>query len=634
MQTRRTFIKNTGLLSAAVLSSTLTARAFANQNDQKKNLLFIITDQQRYDALSYAGNTVLQTPNLDRIAREGAYFENAYSPCPVCGPARASILTGCTIENTGVLTNNHTYDYEEEGLMIMPTFDEILTDNGYHCEYYGKWHCPSFRAETYQNPIKSAKNGKSIFGSGGQSHIYMDYLNQHEDKPPLHDGQFYENMTKRPYVADPLDKYYGKTAAELTEQNLKHIQPDQHGKLLIDKEHTLTAFQARQTIDAIERLQDVPFSITCSFHYPHSPIVPVEPYYSMYPAEEMLPPESIDDDRQYSPHKNANGVKKNPEYADPDKIKYMISNYYGLVKEIDDWVGKILDKLDELGLTENTLVIFTSDHGEMLGAHGLREKNIFYEESVHIPLLMRFPNEIAPTTTVDGYTSLIDLFPTLLDYLKIEAPKSDGKSLRGLIEGTDDKYGKYAVAEWDWRGDTEANYMIVKDGWKLIIPYTRTSGVISALYDLNTDPYELDNLISSRQKREQQYDKLEELKVCLLEWLIKNNSRHYDGVNALLGKLTGADDKPNVPSDYELGQNYPNPFNPTTTIQYNLPQAGHVELDIFDSTGRQVKTLVRQIKSAGTHLVEFDAGAFPSGQYFCRIQTGAFTDTKKIVLQR
>jgi arylsulfatase A-like enzyme len=634
MQSRRRFIKNTGLLSVAAFSNLLSAKTLRIGENQKKNLLFIITDQQRYDALSIAGNTILETPHLDRLAQGGAYFKNAYTPCAVCGPARSSILTGHTVENTGVKTNNHTYYYEEDGLMTMPTFDEILTENGYHCEYYGKWHSPSDHAENYKNPVKAANNGKSVFGPGGQSHIYMDYLNQNEDNRQLEDGEFYELITKRPYKTDPLDKYYGMTAAEMNEQNLKHLQPDQHGKLLIDKEHTMTAFQARQTIEAIERLKDTPFSVTCSFHYPHSPIVPAEPYYSMYPVENLVPPESIADDMQYSPYNNANGKRKNPEYADPEKIKYMISNYYGLVKEIDDWIGEILDKLDELGLAENTMIIFTSDHGEMLGAHGLREKNIFYEESAHIPLLIRFPNEIRAESTVEGYISLVDLFPTILDYLNIGEYHSDGKSLRGLIEGTDQEHGNYAVAEWDWRGDTESNYMIIKDGWKLIIPYTRTSSVISALYDLNTDPNEVNNLISSREKREQQYKKLEELKVYMLEWLEKNDSKHYDGVNELFGKLTSVENKKVNPSDYELGQNYPNPFNPTTTIHFQLPKSGNVNLTVHDITGRHVATLVNEYKIAGQYHLDFDALNFSSGSYFYRMRTGAFSDTKKLILKK
>jgi len=516
----------------SILICLFITQGIIGQDGQKKNLLFIITDQQRYDALSIAGNTVLETPNLDRLAEQGVYFRNAYTPCAVCGPARSSILTGFTVENTGVRTNNQTYYNVEEGIMTMPTFDELLTGHGYHCEYYGKWHSPTSHAGIYKNPIQEASNGKPIFGPGGQSHIWRDYLNTVGPKPEPGPGEFVDGMSKWPYVVDPLDRYFGMSYQELVAQNKSHSQPDQHGELTLDQEHTLTAFQARQTLEAIERLKDTVFSITCSFHFPHSPMLPPEPYYSMYPADSMVPPASISDNMLNSPYKNANGRTNRTEYSDPEKIKYMISNYYGLVKEIDDWVGQILDKLDTLGLAENTMVIFTSDHGEMLGAHGMREKNIFYEESAHIPLLMRFPSEIDSATQVDGYISLVDLFPTIIDYLGVGNYDSDGKSLRGLIEGTDQEHGKYAVGEWDWRGDTEPNYMIVKDGWKLIIPYTKSSTVINAMYDLNTDPHEMNNLLGNNPDADQYLEKAEELRAALLEWLEKNNSDHYYGVKA------------------------------------------------------------------------------------------------------
>jgi arylsulfatase A-like enzyme len=501
-------------------------------NAQKKpNLLFIMTDQQSYDALSHAGNKVVKTPNLDRLARQGAYFKNAYTPCAVSGPARASILTGTTVENNGVKTNGHTYDFQQEGLMTMPTFDEILASKGYHCEYYGKWHTLTSHAAVYKNPQQTAKNGKSIFGPGGQSHIYADYLDEKSPASKVKTGELLDGTIKRPYRPDPLDKFYEKSYDEVIKQNLKAIQPDLHGKLLIDKEHSLTAFQAKQTIEAIERLKDSTFSITCSFHFPHAPMLPTEPYYGMYPVKDMVPPISISDNMENSPYKKANGRLGNPEYADTAKIKYMISNYYGLVTEIDDWVGKILARLDELGLTDNTLVIFTSDHGEMLGAHGLREKNVFYEESAHIPLFIRFPGKIKENTVVNGYVSLVDLFATIMDYTKAGKYKSDGKSLRGLMEGKDKKHGEYVVTEWDYRGDTESNYMILKDGWKLIIPYSETSKVINAMYNLNEDPYEMNNLIGNNPERQKYAAKTEELRKCLLEWLKKNKSSHFEGVS-------------------------------------------------------------------------------------------------------
>lgn len=512
-----------GLLLSLLFSFHTTAQ-------KKPNLLFIMTDQQRYDALSIAGNTVLKTPNLDRLAKQGAYFKNAYTPCAVCGPARSSILTGTTIENNGMKTNDRAYYFEQKGLMTMPTFDEILTAEGYHCEYYGKWHTQSSHATVYKNPQKTAKNGKSIFGTEGQSYIYRDYLDEKSPNRELKAGELYDTFTHRPYRTNPLDKFHGKTDAELKQQKLKSIQPDLNGELMINKKFSMTAFQAKQTIEALERLKDSTFSITCSFHFPHAPMLPTKPYSKRYPAKKMVAPVSISDDRKNSPYTKANGGLEHTEYSDPEKIKYMISSYYGLVSEIDDWVGEILNKLDELGLAENTLVIFTSDHGEMLGAHGLREKNVFYEESAHIPLMIRFPGEIEKSKVVNGYISTLDLFATILDYLKVGQQPSDGKSLRGLMEGTDFDHGRYVVTEWDYRGDTESNYMIVKDGWKLIIPYSESSRVINAMYDLNTDPYEMNNLIGNNPNRIQYAEKTEELRKCLLEWLKKNKSAHFEGV--------------------------------------------------------------------------------------------------------
>ena len=525
MTTKNIYWKALFLVSFFITTPNLQA-----QQNKRPNLLFIMTDQQRFDAMSSAGNKVLETPNMDRLAKQGARFKNAYTPCAVCGPARSSILTGTTVENNGMKNNDFAYNYKKEGLMTMPTFDEILAKNGYHCEYFGKWHTQTSHATVYKNPQKIAKNGKSIFGPEGQTHIYMDFLDENFPKRELKEGELYDQITDRPYKTNPLDKYHGKTYAEITSQKLKFIQPDLNGELMIDKEYSMTAFQAKQTMEALERLKDSTFSITCSFHSPHAPMLPTAPYYNMYPIKDMVVPVSINDDMQNSPYKKMNGRLEHPEYADPEKVKYMISSYYGLVKEVDDWVGKILDKVDELGLTDNTLVIFTSDHGEMLGAHGMREKNVFYEESAHIPLILRFPGQIKNNKKVNGYTSTVDLFPTILDYLNVEEHKSEGKSLRGLIEGTDKSQGKYVVQEWDYRGDIEPNYMILQDGWKLIIPYTESSKVINAMYNLKKDPHEMNNLLGTNPNKQKYLGKAEELRKSLLEWLKKNNSSHIEGV--------------------------------------------------------------------------------------------------------
>ena len=258
-------------------------------------------------------------------------------------------------------------------------------------------------------------------------------------------------------------------------------------------------------------------------------MTPTAKYFDMYPVDEHIMPVSINDDMANSPYFKSNGRHRETEYADPEKLKYMMSEYYGLLTEIDDWVGAILDKLDALGLAENTMVIFTSDHGEMLGAHGMREKNVFLEESAHIPLLIKIPGVVPEKTTVNGYVSNVDLFSTILDYLEVPEEESEGKSLRGLIDGTDTEHGEYVVTEWG--NDKVPNLMILKDGWKLIIPNKANSTIINTMYDLNTDPHEMNNLLGSNPDRGQYQVEAEELRADLLEWLANNNSAHYNNVS-------------------------------------------------------------------------------------------------------
>lgn len=574
------------LLTSLIALSSLTAnQAIAAPKDKKPNLLFIMTDQQRFDALSIAGNQVLKTPNLDRLAKQGAWFRNAYTQCAVCAPSRASMLTGCTVENHGILTNGLATSTKTSGIMAMPTFDEILSNNGYTCEYHGKWHSPEFHAEVYKNPILKTKSGRSVFAPGGMDRLYSDIIDPVYPVAPLMPGELYDTFTKRPYVVYPLDKRYGMTEQQVKNSGISYIQPDLHGVLKTPAEYSFTAFQAKQVIEALERNKDKAFSITCSFHFPHAPMLPVKPYADMYPFSEMKVPASIGDPMSNSPYRSQNGRLNNPEYTDPEKIKYMISEYYALVKEIDDWVGKILDKLTELGLEENTLVIFTSDHGEMLGAHGMREKNVFYEESAHVPMMIGFPGRIQPGTTVDGYASNMNLFATILDYLNIPEYPSDSKSLRGMMEGTDQSMGKMVVTEWLYNEDKQPAYMILKDNWKLFIPYSAESNVINALYNLNEDPHEMNNLIGNNPYRKNYEAKANELRNDLLNWLKEHHSSHYDGVKSRdlmkTDSSTGS-----IDWDKQQFRVFPNPTSGKVTLESFTEKIDGI--GIYDLLGRVI----------------------------------------------
>jgi len=551
----------------------------ADEPEKPPNLLFIITDQQRYDALSFAGNSILETPNMDRIAREGAWFKNAYTQCAVCAPARASILTGCSLENTGVI-NNDVYVEEGTGLMPMRTFDEILAENGYACEYYGKWHSPAFRGTVYNNAVTATKTTE--LGPSGKT-AYLDFLDPLFPKSDPGPGEFLDTYTLRPYLASPIDSRYD-LASRGEDTSEKPGQSDIHGVTSIPAAFHVSAYEAEETLEALERLKDTTFSLTCSFHHPHPPFLAAESYINLFPPDSMIIPSSISDDMINSPYL---GVKERISelYSDPEKIKYFISEYYALVKEIDDRVGMILDKLDELGLSENTLVIFTSDHGEMLGAHGMRAKNVFYEEASHIPLMIRFPGRIMPETKVTSGVSNINLFATILDYLGLPSTPSDGFSLRGLIEGTDEENGSYVVTEWLSSLNSKPAHMVLKDGWKLMIPDSSATGVLKGLYNLENDPFEMDNLLGNNPDASLYDSKVAELENCFFEWLmeIRGNPVSNTGIHNTVSQMD-VRISPNPASDmvniYTCSTGLPVLFKLTdlggrTVIQRNMSNASN-----------------------------------------------------------
>ena len=521
MKTRISFIVSS--------MATICMFPFSLKAETKRpNVLIIITDQQRWDALNASGaNSVICTPNLDRLVREGCYFSQAVSPCPVSGPARTAMLTGRFVETTGVRTN---MDCNENHPCNYPTYDQLLVKNGYVAQYYGKFHSLESLAQVYTNPSERNYSAPELISNWER--LYKLYLRDKIGTLFLKPGQVYDNsfFNGVPYMPTPMDIRYDRLQdGRLTdeERNMKGIsQPDHHGILSLSDDYTVTAVQGRQTIEAIQRLRKQNFIITCSFHSPHAPMLPTPSFASMYKPENMPVPVSIGDKMEGSPYRNANGRLKKTEYSDPYKIRFMIAEYYALVTEVDQWVGRILETLDKCGIARNTMVIFVSDHGEMLGAHGMREKNVFLEESVRVPLIIRYPEKIAAGKRVDTPVSTMNIFSTVLDYTGIHA-ESDGFSLRRLIEGQMPEYD-FAVSEWMWRNQLVPNLMIRTSEWKLLIAKDPDSKSIDALYNLKNDPYEMENLLVT--KRDDYLPLAEKLKAKLVNYLSRKNYSIVEGV--------------------------------------------------------------------------------------------------------
>jgi arylsulfatase A-like enzyme len=208
----------------------------------------------------------------------------------------------------------------------------------------------------------------------------------------------------------------------------------------------------------------------------------------------------------------------------------MKSDYYGLVTLDDDWIGKLLKRLDELGLTDHTLVVFTADHGEMLGDHGMMSKFVFYEGSVHIPLILRLPGVIPAETVVKAPVAQMDYFSTILDYLGQPGHESEGRDLRPLIEGREDSKDRVAVSEW--QSPAVPGYMICDGRWKLMFGRAASARSLDALYDLQMDPDEMNNLIGDNPEREKHRAEAERMKGLLVAWLEHVKSSHTEDVKA------------------------------------------------------------------------------------------------------
>jgi arylsulfatase A-like enzyme len=233
-------------------------------------------------------------------------------------------------------------------------------------------------------------------------------------------------------------------------------------------------------------------------------------------------------DMRWSPYRLRAETMKH--YHNADYVRQLTAAYYAMVAHVDDQIGRLLKRLDDLNLARNTMIVFTADHGEMLGAHGLVSKMVFHEEAVHVPLLMRLPGAIKAGTVVQAPVSGMDLFATVLEYLGVEPPARDGDSLRPLVEGRQHAGPDYRVAEWSTRN--VPNYMVRTAGWKLMIADSPDSRGVDALFDMKNDPHEMHNLLGDPADKAKYAGRAGEMKQRLLAWLDRVHSPQRDAVKA------------------------------------------------------------------------------------------------------
>ncbi|MHA1985991.1 MAG: sulfatase family protein [Promethearchaeota archaeon] len=386
---------------------------------EKMNLLFIITDQQRADALSCAGNPILKTPHIDSIANEGVRFTNYYCSTPICMPNRASFFTGLYPSVHGTRSNGINLNPN------LPLLSGILSESGYHTCNVGKLHF-NFYAKSNDRRVSSYEEiPKGLFGKLPSSSLPTPYYgfdefymaNGHGD---VNTGNYYEWLA---------DKDLGK--AEYLKRNITNINKLYY-ETIIPEELYPTTYIADRSIDFLERFSEDKyekdnFFLHCSFPDPHHPVCPPGKYKDLYKPEDIELPSNFKDAKNLINHpflgnqlKDKRFIHLLPQMVDEETAKIFTALTYGTIAMINDNVGRILKSLEKTGLSENTMIIFTSDHGDYCGDHGLVLKGPAHFRSViNMPLLWRIPGITKPGIA-NSLVSTVDLPITILNLLNVK----------------------------------------------------------------------------------------------------------------------------------------------------------------------------------------------------------------------
>lgn len=460
------------------------------------NIVIIMSDEQRWDALGANGNPAAHTPRLDALAGQGATFDHCYTAYPLCCPARASLWTGRLPHNHHVFGNWRALRPDlRDGDLVQP-----FAGAGYHTLYTGKWHVPG------TTPAQ--------FGFAESVAI-----------PAVLDGR-----DRGRYIED-YRAYAAAQGYALVPGNIENLTPDDVAQLrqpgaapcgtaAIPLEHFLETWQTTQFLAALDRRPAAqPFFAVCSYNAPHFPMIVPAPY------DHLVAPDTV----PLSPNFCA-GLDGKPaevtqsHYAEEGALgewewRRLIAHYLGLCALIDAQVGRILDYLRAQGILDNTIVVFASDHGDMLGSHGLNKKGypLHYEETLRVPLIIA-GRSLPAGRRVEQFVSLIDLLPTLADLAGVTLDQAiDGRSFAAALHGPAGDAGRpYVTAESFLFAGTEsgngeyiapAQFDGARDGVNLSIRTPSHRYIFrwrdhDELYDVRADPYENHNLAGESRAQE------------------------------------------------------------------------------------------------------------------------------------
>jgi arylsulfatase A-like enzyme len=477
---------------------------------KKPNLLFIFTDQQRADTMACYGNDDIQTPNLNALADQSFVFENAYVSQPVCTPSRTTIMTGLYPHTSGCTSNNIPLSRNAKTIAEMVSGD-------YRTGYYGKWHLGN-----ELHPQHGFDEWVSI------EDLYRPYYSDAADLGSFSD--YHHFLVSQGYEPDvvgeaTLAKEYGKhdARARFSDEQMVFSRPFA-AQLL--EEHTKASYLGRATERFIRESadDDRPFMLYANFFEPHPPFVgPLDGLHSRDklntgPAFLQTPGEDMSVLHRMMADYYKNATEEGVDLSTDKGWREIRARYFGLVTLVDKAIGGIMQALEDSGQADDTIVVYTSEHGDMMGDHAILHKTMMYEEAMRVPLLIRVPWLSREQQTIGGRVGLIDAVPTLLDLLGENVPTElQGESLVPVLQGDADLSENDVVVQWngdDGRKnepfdtdipaeDIEAasamprRVIISHEGLKLHL----SPGDQCELYDLNDDPHELVNLYNDEEHR-------------------------------------------------------------------------------------------------------------------------------------
>ena len=465
------------------------------------NILLITSDQHHWTALG-AVNDKIHTPNLDRLCEAGTRFERAYCPNPTCTPTRASIITGQYPSTHGAWSLGTKLP--EDALTVGDTF----RDHGYRSFLVGKAHFQPLASAPDQTSIECQPILRDLdfWRAFNDTHTpwygfdHVELTRNHADE--AHAGQHYAIWLEEQGLSNWRDFFSDPQTGK----------PQRYGAWDLPAELHYSTWTATRTIDLMQQsaTANQPFFGWASFHDPHPPYLVSEPWASMYDPADMEPGTLLENEMELLPQHFRLTQQKNPDFSaynesgfanhgfashlqDDEKGRRDMAIYYGMVSFMDEQIGRILDSLDEQGLTDNTLIVFTTDHGHFLGQHGLWAKGAFhFEDVLRVPFIASWPGHIPAGQTSESLQSLVDLAPTFLAACDLPTPGAmQGVNQLPVWTGATEAARDEVIVEFRHQPTKVHLRTLVAPRYKLTIYRDQDYG---ELFDLQDDPDERRNL--------------------------------------------------------------------------------------------------------------------------------------------